>query len=185
MDIDTDLDDHSHKQEAPSSPPSTSPSPGPTDPTCYTSDPDNAPHMHPVQCRAPRIYTNTNVARDRSTSSSSSSTSSFQSLGMSMPSPSTPGTSLDSYSPPPSCMPLGPPSPEPHPRIAPLIAAGFKPRDLLQLDADGFAEFVPLRVPDGISLRNFDIQLVSAFFFCLFITHCSPRVDFVPFFFSS
>jgi dual specificity MAP kinase phosphatase len=75
-----------------------------------------------------------------------------------MPSPSTPATSLGS--PPSSCIPLEPPSPEPQPRTAPLIAHGFKPRDLLQLNADGNAEFIPLRVPDGISLRNFDIQLV-------------------------
>jgi dual specificity MAP kinase phosphatase len=158
MDIDTDLDlDHSHRPEpeAPSSPASTSPSLRPLDPTC-DSDPDNALHMHPVQPRAPRIYTNTALARDRSASASSSSTSSSQSF--SMPSPSTPGTSLDS--PPPSCLPLGPPSPGPHPHTAPLIASGFAPRDLLQLNADGNAEFVPLRVPDGISLRNFDIQLV-------------------------
>lgn len=157
MDIDTDLDlHHSHTPEAPSPLPSTSPSPKPLDPTCDPSDPDNATHMHPVQNRAPRIYTNMTVARDRSTSASSSSASSFQSL--SMPSPATPATSLGS--PPSSCIPLEPPSPEPQPRTAPLIAHGFKPRDLLQLNADGNAEFIPLRVPDGISLRNFDIQLV-------------------------
>ncbi len=171
MDIDADLDlDHSHKREAPSSPPSTPPSPRPTDPTCDAPDPDSGSHMHPVQRRAPRIYTNTAVARDRSTSSSSSSASSFQSL--SMPTPSTPATSLDS--PPPSCMPLEPPFPEPQPRSAPLIASGFKPRDLVQLNADGFAEFVPLRVPDGISLRNFEIQLVRVrWLFCC--TLPSPR----------
>lgn len=153
MDIDTDVDlDHSHKREAPSPPPS----PRPTDPACDIPDRDNGHHMHPIQCRAPRIYTNTAVPRDRSISSSSSSASSFQSL--SMPSPPTPATSFDS--PPPSCIPLGPPSPEPQPRTPPLIASGFKPRELLQLNADGFAEFTPLRVPDGISLRNFDIQLV-------------------------
>ena len=156
MDIDTDLDlDHSHRPEAPN-PPSTSPSLGPLDPTCDSSD--NAPHMHPVQPRAPRIYTNTAaLARDRSASASSSSTSSSQSL--SMPSPSTPATSLLD-SPPPSCFPLGPPSPGPHSHTAPLIASGFSPRDLLHQNADGNAEFIPLRVPDGISLRNFDIQLV-------------------------
>jgi dual specificity MAP kinase phosphatase len=159
MDIDTDLDlDHSHKQEAPSSAPSTALSPGALDSSCDASDPENEPHMHPVKCRAPRIYTNTNVSRDRSTSSSSSSASSFQSLSMSMPSPPTPATSFDS--PPPSCLPLGPLSPEPQPRTVPLLTSGFKPRDLLQLNAEGYTEFVPLRVPDGISLRNFDIQLV-------------------------
>ncbi|KAI9508430.1 hypothetical protein F5148DRAFT_1196545 [Russula earlei] len=159
MDIDADLDlDHNHGQEAPGSPPSTSPSPAPIDPTCDAPDSDGAPHMHPVKCRAPRIYTNTALARDRSASSStSSSSSSFQSL--SMPSPSTPATSLDLDSPPPSCIPLGPPSPEPKPRVAPLIAFGFKPRDLLQINSDGNAEFVHLKVPDGISLRNFEIQL--------------------------
>ena len=175
MDIDTDLDlDHSHKREAPSAPPSTPPSPPPADPACDVPDPDNGPHMHPVQCRAPRIYTNTAVPRDRSISSSSSSASSFQSL--SMPSPPTPATSFDS--PPPSCIPLGPPSPEPQPRTPPLIASGFKPRELLQLNADGFAEFTPLRVPDGISLRNFDIQLVRVF--SHFILHRpSPLFDFL------
>jgi len=157
MDIDTDLDlDHSQGQGAPNSLPSTSPSLGPIDPTCDAPDPDSAPHMHPVQPRAPRIYTNTTLARDRSVSASTSSSSSFQSL----PSPPTPATSLDLNSPPPSCIPLAPPSPEPQPRIAPLISYGFKTRDLLQLNSDGNAEFIPLKVPDGISLRNFDIQLV-------------------------
>jgi dual specificity MAP kinase phosphatase len=177
MDIDTDLDlDHSDKQEAPSSPPSTSPSPGPIDPACDTLDPDSAPHMHPVQCRAPRIYTNTTMARNRSASASSSSSSSSQSLGM--PSPSTPATSLDS--PMPSCIPLGPPSPSPRPRTAPLITSGFKPRDLLQLNAEGNAEFVPLRVPDGISLRNFETQMVCVppylilIFFLVGYWHPSP-----------
>lgn len=156
MDIDTDLDlDHSHRLEAPNSPPSITPS---LEPLVPSSDPDNAPHMHPVQPRAPRIYTNTALARDRSASASSSSTSTSSSQSLSMPSPSTPGTSLDS--PPPSCFALGPPSPEPQPHTAPLIASGFAPRDLLQLNADGNAEFVPLRVPDGISLRNFEFQLV-------------------------
>ena len=159
MDIDTDLDlDHSHKLEAPNSQLSL----GPLVPTCDSSDPDNGPHMHPVQPRAPRIYTNTALARDRSASASSSSTSSSQSLCM--PSPSTPGTSL--ASPPPSCFALGPPSPDPQPHTAPLIASGFAPRDLLQLNADGNAEFVPLRVPDGISLRNFEFQLVSVLLPC-------------------
>jgi dual specificity MAP kinase phosphatase len=168
MDIDTDLDlDHSHRPEAPSCPPSTSPSLGPLDLTCDSSD--NAPHMHPVQPRAPRIYTNTAaLARDRSASASSSSTSSTQSL--SMPSPSTPATSLLD-SPPPSCFPLGPPSPGPHSHTAPLIASGFCPRDLLHQNADGNAEFIPLRVPDGISLRNFDIQLVR---FLCHVIHSSP-----------
>ncbi len=159
MDIDTDLDfDHSHRAGAPNSPPSISPSLGPLDPTCDTSDPDNAKHMHPIQSRAPRIYTNTALARDRSASASSSSTSTSSSQSLSVPSPSTPGTSLDS--PPPSCLALGPPSPDFQPHTSPLVASGFTARDLLQLNADGNAEFVPLRVPDGISLRNFEIQLV-------------------------
>ena len=160
MDIDTDLDlDHSPRPEAPS-PPSISPSFGPLDPTCDSSDPNNAPHMHPVQPRAPRIYTNTAaLSRDRSASASSSSTSSSSSQSLNIPSPSTPATSLPD-SPPPSCFPLGPPTPEPRSHSAPLIASGFCPRDLLRQNADGNAEFVPLRVPDGISLRNFDIQLV-------------------------
>ncbi|KAH9041587.1 hypothetical protein EDB85DRAFT_1919127 [Lactarius pseudohatsudake] len=159
MDIDTELDlDQTHKQGPPSSPHSPSPSgprPKPTDLTCNTSDLDTALHMHPVQCRAPRIYTNTTTARDRSASVSSRSSSSSRSLRV--PSPSTPATSLDS--PTPSCMPLGPPSPEPRPRTAPLIASGFKLRELLHFNAEGNAEFIPLRVPDGISLRNFDIQV--------------------------
>ena len=154
MDIDAELDlDQTHKQGRLSSP--HSPSPRPTDLVCDT-DLDTAPHMHPVHCRAPRIYTNTATARGRSVSVSSSSSSSSQSLHV--PSPSTPATSLDS--PTPSCMPLGPPSPEPRPRTAPLIVSGFKLRDLLYFDAEGNAKFIPLRVPDGISLRNFDIQMV-------------------------
>ena len=160
MDIDTDLDlDQRHRLEAPNSPPSVSHS-------MDDSDRDNAPHMHPVQPRAPRIYTNTALARDRSSSASSSSTSTSSSRSLCMPSPSTPGTSLVD-SPPPSCLALEPPSPDPHPHIAPLIASGFSPRDLLQSNADGNAEFVPLRVPDGISLRNFEFQLVCVF--CQFI----------------
>ena len=150
MDIDTDLDNHKQGQLGPSN------TPTPADFVCDTSDLDTAPHMHPVNRRAPRIYTNTAPPRDRSASVSSSSSSSSQSLHV--PSPSTPATSLDS--PTPSCMPLGPPSPEPRPRVAPLIAAGFKFRDLLHFNTEGNAEFIPLRVPDGISLRNFDIQMV-------------------------
>jgi hypothetical protein len=166
MDIDTDLDlDHSHRLEAPNSPPSISPSLEPLVPACDSSDPDNAPHMHPVQPRAPRIYTNTALARDRSASASSSSTSTSSSQSLNMPSPSTPGTSLDSPS--PSCLALGPSSPQ----TAPLIVSGFAPRDLLQLNADGNAEFVPLRVPDGISLRNFEFQLVCII---LYPIHSSP-----------
>ncbi len=172
MDIDTDLDiDHSHRAEAPNPPLSISPSLGPLDPTCDSSDPDNAPHMHPVQPRAPRIYTNTALARDRSASASSSSTSTSSSQSLSMPSPSTPGTSLDS--PPPSCLALGH-STDPQPHTAPLIASGFATRDLLQLNADGNAEFVPLRVPDGISLRNFEIQLVRILLLCHSFTSVVP-----------
>ena len=153
MDIDTEPDlNQTHKQ----GPLGSSLTPTPPDLARDTSDLDSAPHMHPVHCRAPRIYTNTAMARDRSASVSSSSSSSSQSLNIA--SPSTPATSLDS--PTPSCMPLGPPSPEPRPRTAPLIAAGFKLRDLLHFNAEGNAEFIPLRVPDGISLRNFDIQMV-------------------------
>ncbi|KAI0267881.1 hypothetical protein BC834DRAFT_821998 [Gloeopeniophorella convolvens] len=165
LDMDMDIDADSEPGHGPrkpealdpssSSPPSSTSVPGevPSD----GSDPNNAPHMHPVKNRAPRIYTNTNVgaARDRSASSSSSTSSSSQSLEL--PSPSTPATSFDS--PTPSCAPLGPPSPVPQPRTAPLLAAGFKPRELLQVNAVGNVEFIPLRVPDGISLRNFDIQL--------------------------
>ncbi|KAH9954029.1 hypothetical protein BC827DRAFT_81458 [Russula dissimulans] len=159
MDMDTDQDlDRSQRQGAPNSLPSTSPSLGLVDPICDASDPDSAPHMHPVQSRAPRIYTKTALARGRSVSASTSSSSSFQSL--SIPTPPTPATSLDLDSPPSSCTPLEPPFPEPQPRIAPLIASGFKTRDLLQLNSDGNAEFIPLKVPDGISLRNFDTQLV-------------------------
>ena len=155
MDIDTELDfDRTHKQGPLRSP--HSPPPRPTDFASDTSDLDTAPHMHPVHCRAPRIYTNTATARARSTSVSSSSSSSSQSHHV--PSPSTPATSLDS--PTPSCIPLGPPSPEPRPRIAPLISSGFKLRELLHFNAEGNAEFNRLRVPDGISLRNFDIQVV-------------------------
>ncbi|KAF8269880.1 hypothetical protein EI94DRAFT_1681278 [Lactarius quietus] len=153
MDIDTELDLNQTRQEGPLS---SSLTPTPTDYACNTPDLDTAPHMHPIHSRAPRIYTNTELARDRSASVSSSSSSSSQSHHI--PSPSTPATSLDS--PTPSCMPLGPPSPEPRPRTAPLIAAGFKLRDLLHFNAEGNAEFIPLRVPDGISLRNFDIQMV-------------------------
>jgi dual specificity MAP kinase phosphatase len=149
MDIDTELE--THKQGPLISPHS----PRPTDLAFNTSDLDTAPHMHPVHCRAPRIYTNTATARARSASVSSSSSSSSQSLHV--PSPATPATSLDS--PTPSCIPLGPPSPEPRPRTAPLIGSGFKLRELLHFNAEGNAEFIPLRVPDGISLRNFDIQV--------------------------
>jgi dual specificity MAP kinase phosphatase len=171
MDIDIDLDpDHNDNQKAPSSSPSTSPSHKPIDSACDTLDSDSAPHMHPVKCRVPRIYTNTAIARDRSTSASSSSSSSESSQSFNIPLPSTPATSL--ASPVPSCMPLGPPSPEPRPRTAPLIASGFKPRELLQLNSEGNAEFVPLRVPEGISLRNFDIQTVR-FLSC-------PTVLFLP-----
>ncbi len=182
MDIDTELDRvQTNKQGPLSSPhsPLPSPSPRPTDLVCDTSDLDITPHMHPVQCRAPRIYTNMATARDRSASSSSSSSSSSQSLRV--PSPSTPATSLDS--PTPSCMPLQSPSPGPHPRSAPLIASGFKLRELLHVNVEGNAEFIPLRVPDGISLRNFDTQVVRTSCYDIGPCPCSHAIHLrsVPF----
>ena len=43
------------------------------------------------------------------------------------------------------------------------ITSAFRPSDLLTTAADGSPMFVPPRVPEGISLRNFGIQVVSVF----------------------
>jgi hypothetical protein len=45
------------------------------------------------------------------------------------------------------------------------ITSAFRPSDLLTTASDGSPMFVPPRVPDGISLRNFGIQVVSVWFF--------------------
>lgn len=44
------------------------------------------------------------------------------------------------------------------------LTSTFKPRELLCIDREtGETRFVEPRVPDGISLRNFGIQVVSVF----------------------
>ncbi|KAI0052287.1 hypothetical protein FA95DRAFT_1533071 [Auriscalpium vulgare] len=120
-------------------------------------DVDADVHMHPVAHRAPvpPIYT-TATARDRTPSTSSSS-----SISSSLDSPATPSTPATSLaSPEPSCLPLA--LEHSHTVHAPLLTSTFKPRELLQYTAGGTAQFIPPRVPDGISLRNFGIQVVSA-----------------------
>ena len=43
------------------------------------------------------------------------------------------------------------------------LTSAFKPRELLCIDREtGETRFVERRVPDGVSLRNFGIQVVSA-----------------------
>lgn len=43
------------------------------------------------------------------------------------------------------------------------LTSTFKPRELLCIDREtGETKFVEPRVPDGISLRNFGIQVVSS-----------------------
>ena len=66
------------------------------------------------------------------------------------------------------------------PRAPPLLTSTFRPKDLLRTHAhDGAPEFVPPRVPDGISLRNFGIQVVSSFSFLLPCLSLSPSSHFV------
>jgi hypothetical protein len=44
-----------------------------------------------------------------------------------------------------------------------MLTSTFKPRELLCIDREtGETRFVEPRVPDGISLRNFGIQVVSS-----------------------
>ncbi|THH12424.1 hypothetical protein EW146_g7721 [Bondarzewia mesenterica] len=103
------------------------------------------------------IYT-TSSSHDRSSSSASSASSLSPSPSSSF-APSTPATSVSS-SPPcsSSCLPNAPPiplSPSPSPPpTPPLLTSTFRAHELLR---DG--EFIHPRVPDGISLRNFGIQV--------------------------
>ena len=60
---------------------------------------------------------------------------------------------------PPPTPPLTPPTPS----NLPYIASTFKASDLLSTTASGLPVFVSPRIPDGISLRNFGIQVVSLF----------------------
>ena len=136
-------------------------------------------HMHPVQHRAQPtpIYTSPlpPFAHDRTSSTGSSSSSSAASSLSASDSPSTPATSV-AASPPPfspaSCPPL--PSPVaaathkfPAHRTEPaLLTSSFRAHEILR-DGPGPEhphEFVHPRVPEGISLRNFGIQVVSLLF---------------------
>ncbi|KAA1476202.1 hypothetical protein DENSPDRAFT_499399 [Dentipellis sp. KUC8613] len=143
---------------------------------------DQAAHMHPVHHRAPPIDTNVPKSSPKeiystsgagsqhspnaSTSEPASPTPSA--LSISSPSPSTPPTSISSPSSPcpsslSSCLaPSLTGSPTHTPPSHALLTSTFRPRDLLTVShtVDGKEfEFIPPRVPDGISLRNFGIQV--------------------------
>jgi len=145
----------------------------------HSQDPDSAKHMHPVHHRpqqqhkpttpsiqtinlppAPKNLTPTPTTATTTTTPSPSSTTSF--FPPASPSSTTPTTP----SPPPKTKNKNKTAP-------PLLTSTFRPKDLLRETADGVWEFVPLKVPDGISLRNFGIQVVSRFYPLL-------RLGFVP-----
>lgn len=48
-----------------------------------------------------------------------------------------------------------------------FLTSSVKPRDILTLGRDGLPQFIKPHVPEGISLRNFGIQVVR--FLCLFV----------------
>jgi len=76
--------------------------------------------------------------------------------------PSRPPPPFPSSSPPLSPSPASPPQPQPN-YTHTLLTSTFYARDLLKASAEGQAEFLPPKVPSGISLRNFGIQVVSPF----------------------
>ncbi|KII85249.1 hypothetical protein PLICRDRAFT_57188 [Plicaturopsis crispa FD-325 SS-3] len=121
-------------------------------------DPDAAAaHMHPVAQRSNRplvspIDTNPTSADSHDRRASDASTTSTTSTAASSlfpsesdcPSPATSYTPSEYYKKEDS-----PPT---------LLTSTFRPKDLIR-EVDGHWEFTPLRVPDGISLRNFGIQV--------------------------
>jgi dual specificity MAP kinase phosphatase len=154
------------------------------DVTASTSeDPNDAVHMHPVQQRMygfnrdTKVNTHDRRASDAASSVVSSVPSVFSSRGRSF---STTSTAPTQASPPTSpkspsqsiSSGLGPllepssssPTRIPPPRL-PHFTSTFRPYELLRTDATGniHPEFIEPKIPNGISLRNFGIQVVRTF----------------------
>ena len=97
-------------------------------------------------------------------------------------SPSAPSSPLSESQCPPSTLTptsvpaqIQTPNPTPKPTTTPkdsppLLTSTFRPKDLLRSGSNGEPEFVPPRIPDGISLRNFGIQVVR------FLSYSLPSI---------
>ena len=145
-------------------------------------DTNNLPHMHPVHHRTmsatsdsqPPVYA---VDYAYSNARRSSDASSFTASSLNTPDSVTTFSTSTSFSTDPAVSQLqqddprtgttgtSPPgptslSPSPPPPIPWTMTSSFRPSELLVNSPHG-PEFVRPRVPDGISLRNFGIQVVS------------------------
>ncbi|XP_006459605.1 hypothetical protein AGABI2DRAFT_177482 [Agaricus bisporus var. bisporus H97] len=140
-------------------------------------DLDNQPHMHPVNHRSIHTATSIPLASSVSstdTSASSTASSSFDTSTSSSTSPDSDLTSFSSCSVDPDTVPgldskaqtqsaadLKPRVTDP--AAPPLLTGTFRPKELLRrIKRDGGYcdwEFTPAKVPEGISLRNFGIQV--------------------------
>ena len=145
-------------------------------------DTNDLPHMHPVHHRTmsttpdsqPPVYAvdyaYSNTHHDRRPSNASSFTASSlnspDSVTTSSTSTSDPATSQPPRDDPSSGTGGSPPvptslSPSPPPPMSWTLTSSFRAYELLVNTPHG-PEFVRPRVPDGISLRNFGIQVVSS-----------------------
>lgn len=149
-------------------------------------DTNSLPHMHPVHHRTmsttsdsqPPVYavdyaySNAHLDRRPSdassfTASSLNSPDSVTTFSTSTSSSTDPATSQSPRDDPTSgTMGTSPPvpsslSPSPPPPMSWTLTSSFRPSELLVNTPHG-PEFVRPRVPDGISLRNFGIQVVSS-----------------------
>ena len=151
-------------------------------------------HMHPVHHRTPlsqvtptptpcpnstKIQISTTAPHDRRDSNASTASSSVSSTSKfteedDRESVSTSATSLSPSSPSsplsesqcPTSAPAQTQTPNPNTNskdTPPLLTSTFRPKDLLRDGVNG-PEFIPPRIPDGISLRNFGIQVVRISF---------------------
>lgn len=75
--------------------------------------------------------------------------------------------------PPVPLSPSPPPMPSP-----PLLTSTFRARELLRVGKGGMPEFVEPKVPEGISLRNFGIQVVRFLSFSFIPIFCLPFILF-------
>ncbi|TDL25534.1 hypothetical protein BD410DRAFT_819675 [Rickenella mellea] len=151
-------------------------------------DPNEQPHMHPQALRKPshpisidttpnpalssdahdrRLSTSSSTTTTTTTSSSEGSHFGFESTSASYSTTCTsPATDIEIDDcipavPPSASLPPDSPFPEKYiPRDGlPLLTSTFSASDLLTTAPDGGPMFIPSIVPDGISLRNFGIQV--------------------------
>lgn len=144
-----------------------------TEPTTTTET-----HMHPVAHRPKAVTTPTNTNANTSDASEDPLVLDHRPRAASSSSTSSSTNSSSLLDSPVSC-------PSPATSFAPsefarhatkqttskpvVLTSTFRACDLLQETGDGGSEFIPPKVPDGISLRNFGIQVVRQ-------SHHSPLV---------